>query len=150
MRHTQLHAEYRAMVADLLADCTVRSMSQYIQHGRTTTYRHSLMVSFLSYKLCRFLRFRRNLRSVARAALLHDFFLYDWHIPSSHSGLHGYRHPRTALENARRHFPLNELEENIIYSHMWPLTLRQLPLSREAVVVCLVDKYCSLLETLRR
>ena len=150
MKRAQLFSEYRALVGDLLRDGEVRSMSRYIQHGRTTTYRHSLMVSFLSYRLCRFLRLRRGLRSVARGALLHDFFLYDWHIPTSHTGLHGFRHPQTALDNARRRFPLNKVEENIIASHMWPLTLRRVPLSREAVVVCLVDKYCSLLETLRR
>ena len=39
-----------------------------------------------------------------------------------HSPLHGFRHPATALRNARKHFALNKVEENVIISHMWPLT----------------------------
>lgn len=37
--------------------------------------------------------------------------------------------------------------QHIITTHMWPLTLRFVPRSREAVLVCMADKYCSTLET---
>ena len=39
-------------------------------------------------------------------------------------------------------------EKDIICSHMWPLTIRHMPRHREAVVICLADKICSLRETI--
>ena len=54
---------------------------------------------------------------------------------------HGTTHPRVAAENADRDFGLTDKEMNIIRSHMWPLTLRTMPKSKEAALVCLADKY---------
>lgn len=31
---------------------------------------------------------------------------------------------------------------------MWPLTFRHVPTCREAVIVCLADKYCTVLESM--
>ena len=31
---------------------------------------------------------------------------------------------------------------------MWPLTFRHIPTCREAVIVCLADKYCAVLESM--
>ena len=81
---------------------------------------------------------------------LHDFYLYDWHEKSAWHRWHGFSHPSRAWKNARRHFPMGAKEENIIRSHMWPLIPWQIPKSREAVIVCLADKCCSLYETTAR
>jgi uncharacterized protein len=83
--------------------------------------------------------------SAARGGLLHDFFLYDWHITKQQKGLHGFTHPYTALKNANRFFNLNDLEKDIIVKHMWPLTIR-LPKYKETLIVVLVDKYCAIME----
>jgi uncharacterized protein len=82
-----------------------------------------------------------------RGALLHDFFRYDWH--DDWNLRHGWTHPRAALENAEKQFPLNRRERSIIRKHMWPMTLLNIPTCKEAWVVCLIDKYCSLLETFK-
>ncbi len=102
--------------------------------------RHCLQVSYTSFLVCRALGL--DSRSAARGALLHDFFLYDWHGPKPYKGLHGFIHPGVALKNARSRFGLGALEEEIIRHHMWPLTLIP-PKSKEAWVVLLVDKYCA-------
>ncbi|MGX8703383.1 MAG: HD domain-containing protein, partial [bacterium] len=86
-------------------------------------------------------------RELVRAAFLHDYFLYDWH--KQGDKFHGYHHPDIAADNALRDFELTKREENIIRSHMWPLTFRHLPKSREAYIVSLSDKIVSTRETIR-
>ena len=69
--------EYMECVKDILAHPVFNSMDQYIQHGNTTCKTHCIQVSYLGYRICR--RYGGNWRSAARAGLLHDLFLYDWH-----------------------------------------------------------------------
>ena len=84
-------------------------------------------------------------KSAARAGLLHDLFLYDWHNQPRKKLFekHGYTHPRTALNNASNNFDLNYKEKDIILKHMWPLTLKSVPRYKESFLVSIVDKYSS-------
>ena len=138
-----------ACVRELLENEHVRSMDRFIQHGRVSCLEHCVSVAYYSYWLCRRLRMRIDDRSLIRGALLHDFFLYDWHTAGTQYGLHGFTHPRTALGNAQQHFSLNETEKDIILDHMWPLTISRFPKRRETHIVCLIDKWRSLAETFR-
>ncbi len=131
---------YNSCVSDLIETKIVQSMDKYIQHGDITCLDHCINVSLKSYKVCKFLNL--DYKSAARGALLHDFFLYDWHIRGSHVGLHGFRHSKISLQNAEKHFNLNSKEKNIILTHMWPLTLKP-PKFKESFVVSLIDKICS-------
>lgn len=127
----------------------VLRMREYTQHGSITTYDHCERVAKASFWLSRRLRLRSDEASLVRGAMLHDFYLYDWHAKDNgEHRLHGFTHPGRAAENARKHFAINAREENIIRSHMWPLTFRSFPSCREAVIVCIADKVCSLHETL--
>ena len=45
-------------------------------------------------------------------------------------------------------FNVNQDILQIIESHMWPLNITKIPKSKEAIIVCIADKYCALLETL--
>ena len=138
--------QFKAMISDLLAHDHVNNMNDFMQHGAMTCLDHCIHVSYTSYRLCSFLGF--DYRSAARGALLHDLFLYDWHTVKLEKGLHAFRHPYIALENASTSFILNNIEKDIIKKHMWPLTLR-LPRYKEAYIVCLIDKYCTVIETLK-
>ena len=124
-------------------------MEAYTQHGETSCLRHSNNVSYLSYLYCRDHGWQA--RAAARAGLLHDLFLYDWHFHAKETGnyFHGLTHPRRALENAQRLFSLTDREKNIILRHMWPLTVTP-PKYREAYVIVMFDKYCSLMETFHK
>ena len=97
-----------------------------------------------------FLRIPCNERDLIRGALLHDYFLYDWHNKDreDYQILHGFYHPGIALKNASKEYNLTPREKDIIKKHMWPLTVSP-PRCREAWIVTTADKYCSLLETLR-
>ena len=142
-------ADYINIVNDILCNKNFQSMDNYIQHGKTSTKMHSINVSYLSYKLCKKLNLKHN--AAARAALLHDYYLYDWHTHYKETGLrfHGFTHPRTALNNALKEFTLSKLEQDIILKHMWPLTFVP-PKHLEGFVVTLVDKYCSIAETYKK
>ena len=139
---------YLALVGDILAHPTVAGMQAYIQHGTTTCMAHCVNVSYLSFLFCQ--KHGLNARCAARAGLLHDLFLYDWHTYRRRKGerLHGFQHPMTALKNAEQAFALCHMERDIILRHMWPLTLTP-PKYRESFVVVWFDKYCGLMEALR-
>lgn len=141
--------EFRALLRDLLEDPKAAEMKNFIQHGKVTTWSHCYSVARISFLLARRLHLRRiNERELVRAAFLHDYFLYDWHARGDR--LHGYHHPDIAANNAARDFDLTSREENIIRSHMWPLTFRHFPKSIEALLVSITDKIVSIRETLFR
>ena len=86
-------------------------------------------------------------RAAARAGLLHDLFLYDWHTEKNH--IHGYTHPRVAMNNAVKYFDITPKEQNIILRHMWPLTPVP-PKSREGMVIVYADKFFGINEVYGR
>ena len=62
--------------------------------------------------------------------------------------MHGFSHPSYACINASKVFHITKKEQSIISSHMWPLTFRHVPSCREAIIVCLADKYCAVVESM--
>ncbi len=157
MSLSESEREYlRAILQRYEADPHVRQMDNYIQHGHVTPYEHCKNVARVSFWMNRRLRLGADEQALAVGALLHDFYLYDWHDGRGYCGLrhlfrmHGFSHPMKACRNARLYFQLTEKEENIITSHMWPLTLLHAPSCREAVIVCIADKYCAVVEALYR
>ena len=139
---------FNYLLQDLLHHEEVLKMKSFIQHGTMTTYEHAVNVAWTSYRISRRLRLKVDERSLLRGALLHDFYLYDWHVrDEGRKRFHGFHHHRTAHENAMKHFRLNPIEEDIILKHMWPLTVK-FPRYRESLVVTLADKICSIMDTL--
>lgn len=124
----------------------LHKMDTYTQHGDTSTLMHTIAVAHYSVKLARKLRLPVHKRELVRGALLHDYFLYDWHDKRKGSHVHGFTHPNAALQNADKDFTLSKRERDIIGKHMFPLTPKP-PTTREAWLVCLVDKFCSVKET---
>lgn len=137
-----------AILGGLKRDPFVVRMKNYVQHGRVSTYEHCMNVARASYRLNRRLRLGADEKTLLRGALLHDFYLYDWHEKDASHRRHGFHHADAAARNAGTLLGASEQEREIIRSHMWPLTLSRVPKSREAWIVCLADKWCSLLETL--
>lgn len=50
-----------------------------IQHGKVSVYAHCVSVADTACVLAETLHLRVNERALIRGALLHDYFLYDWH-----------------------------------------------------------------------
>lgn len=134
--------------SDILNSENFQKTKKHIQHGNMTVYEHCVNVAKTSLRLQHSLKIRCNERDLIRGALLHDYFLYDWHIKdkdNSHA-LHGFYHPGIALNNAKKEYELTQCQEDIIRKHMWPLTVIP-PTCKEAWIVTAADKYCSFMET---
>ena len=80
-----------------------------MQHGSTSVYEHSVNVAYKSLLLVENYRLPVDKQSLVRGALLHDYFLYDWHEKNKEHSLHGFKHPYFALRNASRDFRLNDI-----------------------------------------
>ena len=143
--------EMDEILAAIQADENVQQMKQFIQHGKVSTYEHCQNVATLSYAIDKRLSLHSDLKVLLTGAMLHDFYLYDWHEEGDGSHhLHGFRHAKRACDNAKERFSIDKETAHVIYSHMWPLNPERIPKSREAWIVCLADKYVSLRESLFR
>lgn len=121
----------------------------FYQHGKINIYVHSLRVAYICYYWVKKYHLHVDEKALIRGALLHDYFLYDWHDKEhEHKRPHGFFHPSAAFCNAKQDFILTRKEENIIQRHMFPLTLIP-PGCKEAWLVCMADKVCSTRETVR-
>lgn len=117
-----------------------------IPHHDSNRLNHCLKVSRTSYNICK--KFNLNYKSAAKAGLLHDLYynrISEMNLFSDKFKLFSNEHPKDAVENADKLFGLNDLEKNIILSHMWPIS-KYVPKYKESFIVSMVDKYYSFKE----
>lgn len=134
--------EFKNIIKDIAQNENVLALKDHHQHINSSRYAHCLEVSYYTYRICK--KLGLDYVSAARGALLHDFYFYDWrnkHVEGQKK-FHLLRHPKIALTNASDLFELNDLEQDIIVKHMWPLTVI-LPSYTESYIVTFVDKYCA-------
>lgn len=149
-RRKRMRALLKEHGSDILNSDNFKSTQKHIQHGNMTVHNHVMDVARYSLLLNKKFHIGCNKHDLIRGALLHDYFLYDWHDKeqlSERKRLHGFWHPGIALRNAEKEYELNDIQREIIKKHMWPLSVVP-PTCREAWVVTTADKYCSLMETI--
>ena len=131
--------EYLSIVQDILDSEEFQAMND-IEHHNTTRYNHCLKVSYYSYKVAKKLKLKYQ--EVARGGLLHDFFadrtIYHNKVKDKVK-LYTVEHPKLAVLNAKQHFDINDIEEDIIRSHMFPIDIK-VPKYAESWIVSSVDK----------
>ena len=135
--------QFLADMEEILSKKEIENMMVYRHHMRVNRYQHLLSVSYLSYVATK--REGLNYIETAKAAMMHDLFYYDYKDKIKYPKRHNYIHPDTALLNAEKIMQLSDLQKEIIRSHMWPLVSPK-PNSKEAKIVCKMDKICSVLE----
>ena len=134
--------EYIEIIKDLIKHPEVLKMSNIIHHHFTDRLEHSALVSYRSYLIAK--KFKLDHVAIARAGLLHDFFLLSREeIAALGLGSHSKVHPMLALESAKKITSISKLEEDIILKHMFGATLC-LPKYKESYILTLVDKYVAL------
>ena len=65
--------EYNSIVSSILTTKEFSETMSHIKHHNSTRLNHLLKVSYYSYKISKYLRL--DYEEVARAGLLHDFYL---------------------------------------------------------------------------
>lgn len=148
MAHEETRRRFEELSRTVVAGGRVRQMARFTQHGTTSTLDHTVSVAYQSLLLARTLRLRVDEASLVRGAILHDYFLYDWHDPvGERERWHGFTHPGRALANAERDFDLTPIERDVIKRHMFPFVPIP-PRTLEGWLVCMCDKWCTVNEFL--
>jgi uncharacterized protein len=147
MKNTEPFDEYARDIMD--HELFLRG-KHIFSHGAVSIYEHSVAVARYAFGIAEKQARKHpalDMRCVVRAALLHDFFLYEWHIPGLRYVLHGWAHPAIAARKAREVFGIGDKEYSCIRTHMWPWTFWRLPRCREGWIISLADKIVALRET---
>lgn len=140
--------EYIKRLEELKKDERFFEMKSIRHHYHSTTYMHSCLVADACLKKALKSKKKYNIDDIILGAMLHDFYLYDHNVKKYHKK-HLLRHPRISLKNAKQYFSINKNVSNIISAHMWPLTIFSIPKSKEAWLVCFMDKYISIKEAFK-
>lgn len=133
--------------SDILSDETFLTQKEYLQHGTVSVYDHVIYVADKSLSYAKKLHLKVDEEALVRGALLHDYYLYDWHIHGAFYRGHIVKHPGEAAERAKQDFKINKREENMIRRHMFPLTIMP-PRYREGWLISWADKTSAVSETL--
>lgn len=117
------HQEFYDLICDIVRSEEFRQMKRYRHHIKSNARDHSIKVAYLCYRYHKKHSPDIDLGEFVRGALLHDYYLYDWHDHTPDTRYHGFAHPRRALNNALRRYPdLTDAQKDMILHHMFPLT----------------------------
>lgn len=136
--------EYEYLTKDIFDNKEFSKLETERHHG-TNRMIHSKRVSYYAYKTCKLLRL--DYVAAARAGLLHDFFIYEKDSTQWERFKLVFTHPRESLNNSTKHFELNEKEQDIIVSHMFPANIN-IPKYMESWIVSTIDKIVATYEFL--
>ena len=138
-------SRYLTIVNDILVNDDFKIIGG-IKHHDSNRLQHSLKVSYYSYVIAK--KLHLNYFDVARGGLLHDFFMertVDYKKVKDKLKLYTGGHPKMAVINSKKIFDINEIEEDIIRSHMFPIDIK-IPKYAESWLVSSVDKVVSIYE----
>lgn len=137
--------DFNSLIGDITNNNKFKKLNKELHHG-ISRYEHSMRVAKWTYKICNLLKLNKT-NEVTRAALLHDFYVdTDLISETGHEKLG--EHPSVALENSLKYYKLDNIQQDIIKSHMFPCT-KSLPKYKESWLVSGVDKAVSTYEMLR-
>jgi uncharacterized protein len=139
----EIALDFIRIISDIPQNSEYRQLKNFTHHMYTTRYQHCLNVAWYSYLIAR----KRNLDyiSMARGAMLHDFYLYNRPADAPIEGRHSDVHLQIALANAEKYFEVNDVMHDVIVNHMWPTGCER-PKTEEGLIITFTDKYCAAME----
>lgn len=147
-----MNQDIQHMAADILQSdrfAKARRVRHHNEHCNIAS--HSLETTEHALRISRILERRGimvNEEDVIRACLLHDIGMTEDGVFLSPSYRKAHSHPREGSRIARDEFGANDVQEDAIRHHMWPIGLIP-PHSTEGWVIVAADKCCSLIEVQR-
>ncbi len=112
-----------------------------IAHHGLTRYDHCVRVAYGAYRVSKALKL--DYVKVTEAAMLHDFFIDEVKDMGGFKRLQ--QHPSYALENAKKYFSLTPMQEDVILTHMFPVTITP-PKYIESWIVDIIDDVVAIYE----
>jgi uncharacterized protein len=125
----------------LIENGEFNKLKDYNQHNNYSTFDHCIAVAEQAMDIVEKLNIKIDADELITAALLHDYYLYDWHTADKSHRLHGFSHGKKAMENAVNHYRINKRQQQAIERHMFPLTLP--PTNKLGIILTLADKICA-------
>lgn len=139
-----INKEFYHLIKNIISSEEYKGMKNNKHHIKGNVFDHSVKVAYLCYKHHKKYQTEISLEELIRGALLHDYYLYDWHDRKPEYRFHGVMHPKRALENALKKYPdLTETEKDMISRHMFPLTIIP-PKTKAGWIVCFYDKVAAI------
>ena len=136
-----------AIYQDYLHNEKIMKMKDIPMHRGSNCYIHSFKVAKEAIKRAMWHK-NVDLENILLAAIMHDYYLYNWREERRLKKRHGRNHPLIAAKRAQEDFDISEQIQRIIQSHMWPLNVKIYPNSREAKIISYSDKKIAFLEAL--
>lgn len=143
--------EFLEITQDILKHPRFLETKNTVHHGPgNSLYEHSVSTAYFAFRVAKWFRFsKEDTISTTRAALLHDFFGYDWRDgdkPGSHVHgvrkiwqMHAFQHGYRAANHASKYFLLTDRQRDAIAKHMFPL-IPFFPKYKESWVTTCSDK----------
>lgn len=135
---------FNSCIQDIVKNEQFNKLKEELHHG-ITRYDHSYRVAKWTHIIGKVFKMK-NVEQTTRAALLHDFYVNDDLTGSGAKRLG--THPEAALENSLKYYELDNIQKDIIKSHMFPCNLT-IPKYKESWLVSTVDKVVGTYEMLR-
>ena len=132
--------EFLYIISDILNNDEFMKLDTIKHHG-ITRLDHSLRVAYYSYRISKLLRL--DYIQVTEAALLHDFFTDE--VKDKNMIIRLIKHPTIALNNSLKYYRLSPMQEDIIKTHMFPVTFIP-PKYLESWIVDIVDDISAIYE----
>lgn len=138
-----MEQEFLDIIEPITTNPEFQALKNIAHHG-LTRYDHCVRVAYGAYLISKTLHL--NYVEVTEAAMLHDFFTDEVKESGFVSRLQN--HPKFALENAKKYYNLTPMQEDIILTHMFPITFIP-PKYLESWIVDFVDDVVAVYEKVR-
>ena len=135
---------FDSCIQDIVTNEQFNKLKTELHHG-ITRYEHAYRVAKWTHIIGEIFKMKNNVNTT-RAALLHDFYVNDDLTGNGPQRLG--RHPEVALNNSLKYYELDNIQKDIIKSHMFPCNLT-VPKYKESWLVSMIDKTVGTYEMLR-
>lgn len=151
-REDKLLQSVQELGAEIIDSERFRAAEAIPHHLAGNVAQHSLNVARESCRIAEWLNrhgAKVDVKDAVRGSLLHDIGMTEKEVFRSPSWKKAYSHPDRGAKLAREEYRANDVQEDAVRRHMWPICLIP-PKHAAGWIVSAADKICSIKEILHR